>query len=456
MGTYFLAAVCSLVLAAGLVVLSARCLTAIQGETAVPRRRRNMAFLRKKYPVRPSPKQDWVGVVYCDISLRQTRDRHSNAAAFASYRYIQELLAAMVGASPEEGIANMDGKNFLVQAKMSDEEFIRNSQKFFADLQEYATRHGLVGLPQVHLGYYQGKSGQTSFDEAVRRARQACKCAAAEGQPWGIYDYGKTQSLQRSEQLAKTIRQAIREDWFLLEFQPFVDAATSKVVGGEVLSRMSQEGGPLIMPDRFLRAVDLADCHCEFDYYIFRKTCDWFSCHAHSRDLRYISCNFSRVTLADPAFVSTVISIADQHGLPHQKIALEITEEERVESGTELTENLAALRKAGFALFLDDFGVGYTSLADLRDHVVDIIKLDKSLLDHTDTERGRILYQNVVRLSKELGMKVLSEGVENEEELHLVRAMGCDLIQGYYYSRPLRAEDFSKLLRDAESAKLEA
>ena len=127
-----------------------------------------------------------------------------------------------------------------------------------------------------------------------------------------------------------------------------------------------------------------------------------------------------------------------------------------MESGTELTENLAALRKAGFALFLDDFGVGYTSLADLRDHVVDIIKLDKSLLDHTDTERGRILYQNVVRLSKELGMKVLSEGVENEEELHLVRAMGCDLIQGYYYSRPLRAEDFSKLLRDAESAKLEA
>lgn len=147
-----------------------------------------------------------------------------------------------------------------------------------------------------------------------------------------------------------------------------------------------------------------------------------------------------------------VVQIADQYHLPHSLIGIEITEEEKIRSDATAQKCLAALHEAGFLILLDDFGTGFTAFTDLQEYQIDQVKIDRDMLLQTKEEKGSILYNNLVRMAKELGYTVLCEGVETAEQLEQVRRSGADVVQGYYYYPPLAAEEFERLLGSAAIA----
>ena len=232
-----------------------------------------------------------------------------------------------------------------------------------------------------------------------------------------------------------------------MEFQPFIDARTERVIGGEALTRLNLPERSMVQPARFLRAIASIGLYSKFDYYVFGKCCAWAASQVEqNRQITYLSCNFSRHTISQADFPQNVIRIAGQYGVPHEILALEITEEEQeIESG-QVGRNLELLRQEGFVIFLDDFGCGFTSFGDLQHYAIDVVKVDKSILDNAETEKGCVIFRHVVKMASELGYTVLCEGVETQEQADMVKEAGCDIIQGSHYYRALPAGEFQKLL----------
>ena len=413
-------------------------------ERAVGRELSGIRTLRQAYYARVGGQV--TALVYIDISLHRMRNRHSAHQASEGYGFVRRYLLARIAAYPDGLIAHVDGKNFLILCSARSESVIEEVRRFSKSLDQYASSLGVVDLPEIAAGYYQVTGSAVSFDEAVYRVRQVCKQAAESGKGFCVYNYEELCLQEQREYLETQINQAIRENRFYLEFQPFVDLTSRRVIGGEVLARMREERGNTIMPSRFLQAVESMGSQWEFDCYVFEKCCAWLACQDRRANLRYISCNFSRVSISRPDFAQMVICTADKYALPHHLIGIEITEEERSQSASAARKCLSQLHEAGFRIFLDDFGRGYTTFSDFQEYQIDLVKVDRDLLLQSHEKRGGILYDSLIRMAKELGCAVLCEGIETEEQLERVRRSGADAVQGYYYYPPLPAEEFEKIL----------
>lgn len=411
----------------------------------------NYSFLSNMYALRRrfSDKRDtrpWA-VIYVGLSLHKLRNVHSQVEAENLYTYVKQRLLQKVHTNADEMIANYDGKNFLILTRRTEKSFQTAVDEFFEDFERHGAVNGIVHLPDVRFGYFSAKSNDVSFDNAVSRAKQAYKHAETAQLRGCVWDYELIRGEEDVEELERLINTAIDEDKFVMEFQPFVDIKTQTVIGGEVLTRLHLPNRSLVSPARFLRAIAGVGIYCKFDYYVFDKCCAWASFLVEQESqLKHLSCNFSRYTLSQPNFAQEIIRIADRHQVPHGILDIEITEEEQELASDVIRANLEQLRQAGFSIFLDDFGCGYTSFSDLQNYCVDVVKVDRSILQQASTEKGRIIFEEMVQMIKKLGCTVLSEGVETLEELEFVKRAGCDIVQGYYYYKALPAEEFRALL----------
>lgn len=248
-------------------------------------------------------------------------------------------------------------------------------------------------------------------------------------------------------ELAVRMAEFMEKDHFLLMIQPVVDLRTDTVCGGEVLSRLNHPERGMIFPDEFLPAIDSAGLYPQFDRYIFRKSCAWLSRSlAEGEGLAILSCNFSRKTLSEPNMATQLIQIADSFGLPHNRLAIEITEREKETNVEQFYSNLSQLKADGFRLFLDDYGSGVTSVKDLMQYPLDIVKIDRSILLAAETEQGKAAYRAVVAMAMELGDEVACEGIESLEQSRFAREAGCRYGQGFLFFRPVSTEQVFEIM----------
>ena len=254
-------------------------------------------------------------------------------------------------------------------------------------------------------------------------------------------------------QIENSIENNIENNRFFLEYQPTVLAATGEIVGAEVLSRLNSEQDGILTPGRFLSAVDSVGLGRKFDYYIFEKNCKWISNNAVQRGRYTYTVNFSRSTLCDPMFVSTLIGITKAYGLAPSMLAVEVLEDKEIggESKRQMKQNISALRRAGILILLDDFGNGYTSFDDLQSFEVDIVKIDKQIMHNTDTKTGLIIFHHIVSMAKEMGLRIVCEGIETKKQEQTAIEAGCDMLQGFYYYRPMSVQDLEQLLAEKQS-----
>jgi EAL domain-containing protein (putative c-di-GMP-specific phosphodiesterase class I) len=210
----------------------------------------------------------------------------------------------------------------------------------------------------------------------------------------------------------------------------------------------------VLNPGSFLSAVDSVGLNNKFDYYIFEKNCKWISNDKKQREVYKYTINFSRSTLCEPAFAEKILEIADKYGLKSSCLAVEILEDKNItgEAKKQMMNNLTALKEKGISILLDDFGSGYTTFGDLQNLDISIVKIDGAITQNATTENGYIILENIIRTAKNIGFKTLCEGVETKEQEEAAIRAGCDLLQGFYYYKPMPVTMLEKLFEKDEAA----
>ena len=232
---------------------------------------------------------------------------------------------------------------------------------------------------------------------------------------------------------------------FHLVYQPKTDQ-DGKVLGAEVLLRWTHSQLGAISPVVLIEISDEAGLSTEMGRWIFDRATDQLAAWRESGAVEDITFSINlnpRHLHDDPGFCEYVVSETDRKGIPHKLVELEITEHNAIHSGSEVPEILKTLKASGFELSIDDLGMGYSSLTYISDFGASVVKIDKSIADGVVyDEMLREIVRSVLHLAGQLGLKVLVEGVEDSEQVTLLNSLGVDIYQGYFFSKPLSADDF--------------
>jgi len=248
--------------------------------------------------------------------------------------------------------------------------------------------------------------------------------------------------------LETALQQAVPENQLMLYLQPRVDAFNGYLCGFEALLRWQHPVMGLVSPDRFIPLAEETNLIVDIGNWVANSTCEliarWMN---EGRSIQPISINVSAKQLKDRAFREALERSMKRYGISSSQIAIELTESSMIGDDKTTQEELRMLEGMGLKLMIDDFGTGYSSLSHLQKLNVDVLKIDKSFVQALSSQdQSEPLCQAMIQIGKTLGMAVVAEGVETEEQLIALQTMGCDEIQGFLVAAPLPVEEAEKLL----------
>lgn len=387
-------------------------------------------------------------MIYINISLENARSLYSDVKALKIFSDIKPILLKNFAESENCMIAYYDKKNFVAVSKTSTEIAEKAAEKCISEINQCLLGHNALNVVDIRLGCYSCASSKIGFDEAINRAKQACTMAENGNLNYAKWNSTDGKSLENKIKIENNIENEIDNNRFFLEYQPVVDAKTKKVIGAEVLSRLNSEDSGIVSPGKFISALGSVGLSGKFDYYIFEKNCKWISNNLPQRGKYSYTVNFSRKTLCDEEFAEKIADITNRYALKSSNLSVEVLENREITENEKrlIVTNLKKLRSQGFNVLLDDFGSGYTSFDDLQHFPIDIVKIDRTIIGNASTETGLVIFNNFVKTAKDLGLTIICEGIETEEQERIAADAGCDMLQGFYYYRPMSASALEELL----------
>lgn len=231
-----------------------------------------------------------------------------------------------------------------------------------------------------------------------------------------------------------------------IKLQPQIQLNSGELVGAEVLIRGEGMDGSVIYPELFVSEMEQRNQIAEIDLWVMEHTCRLLKTWKEKgKSKPRISVNLSRDTLNSAVNMAQMISLCRESGVDPESIILEITErctEEK--AGSRIIEHAESLHRAGFSLSLDDYGSGFSNLRALSEIEFSELKIDKSLIcDLTKNRRSRIVVGTIINMCREMGdVRCIAEGIESESQVHLLRELGCEYGQGYYFYKPMSVNEF--------------
>lgn len=253
---------------------------------------------------------------------------------------------------------------------------------------------------------------------------------------------------ERKKQIEAEMQTALEQGEFQIYLQPKVNMITDRVYGAEALSRWIHPVEGMRSPDTYVPVFEENGFIVSLDMFMFEEVCKlkqrWHREEAEFASIP-ISVNMSRLHLFRKEFVDELLRLTKQYDVDPSEIEIEITESVYLNDNTELIQAVDGLKDCKFYVSIDDFGSGYSALSMLKDIPADTIKIDKEFLQlSSNSERGKKVVKNVIMLCKDLKLNVMVEGVENEQQIEFLTAHGCEIAQGFYYSRPIPVEEFEE------------
>ncbi|MCR5208838.1 MAG: EAL domain-containing protein [Lachnospiraceae bacterium] len=257
------------------------------------------------------------------------------------------------------------------------------------------------------------------------------------------------ESLRNRAEIRDAVRRGCNSGAFKVYYQPIWSKKKGKVVSAEALVRLSDPILGMIYPDDFIDVAEESGLINELGKIVFENVCRFYSEKRPDRHgLKWIEINVSPYQLCDRDLTDTFLKLLREYNVPVSFINLELTETADSMSDGRMNETLKELRDLGFSFSMDDYGTGYSNLSSLVSGNYKLVKVDKSILWNADNKEGDDLLIKVMEILNSMNIETLQEGVETKEQLDKVTGLGCDLIQGYYFSKPVPEEEFVEYIKN--------
>ncbi len=379
-------------------------------------------------------------VLFVDIdNFKRVNDLFGHAAGDALLVALADQISATV--RPADTVARLGGDEFVVVCEDVDERTaVALGARVAAAVQEPVVAGGTRHQPSASVGIALGTAATTDADALLGHADAAAYRAKERG-PGRVEIFDEELRRRTLERLRteNELEGALERRELELVFQPIVSLVDGSVVAHEALLRWQRLGRRAIDPAEFIPVADESGLIIPIGSWVLEH-----ACHRAAAFLRaqgapgsWVSVNLSVRQIAEPDLVDTVTASLLASGLAPTSLSLEVTETVLLDVTPAMVSNLARLKELGVRLVLDDFGTGYSSLQHLKDFPIDMIKIDRTFV--ASLGRGRqdvAIVASVVSMAAALGLDVVAEGVETEEQAVLLREMGCPLAQGFYFGPP--------------------
>lgn len=305
----------------------------------------------------------------------------------------------------------------------------------------------------VCAGIYVIENVDITIDAMSDRANLASrKIKGRHSSAYFFYDDDLRNGLIEQSEIENDMNKALENKEFKVYVQPKYDLKTEKVSGGEALIRWQHPQKGFILPDRFIPIFENNGFVTKVDMFVVEEICkkqkQWIE-QGHLPQT--IAINQSRLHLYNSNYVNDLKAITEKYHIDPKLLELELTESAVFDNLDVFLDVTNRLRDFGYRLSIDDFGTGYSSLNMLKDIVVDTLKLDRGFFSDTiHVNRSIKITENIIKMAKDLNMKTVAEGVETKEQVEFLRKLDCNLVQGYYYAKPMPLDDFYQLLINEE------
>ncbi len=300
--------------------------------------------------------------------------------------------------------------------------------------------------------YYMDKTFNGDISTAIEKVNIAHHLAKETKSLLRVYSEEVLTTAVRTKEIENRMEEALENGEFLMVLQPELELHSGKLIAAEALARWKSPTG-FMQPDEFIPIFEENGFVLKLDMYMFEQACrflkQWFE---DGKSAIYISVNFSRKHLYSSDFIHNLTKKCKEYNVMPKNFGIEITETSMLNHDIDINSLISQLQDKGFKVLMDDFGSGYSSLGLLKNTPVDVLKLDKSFFSMTETnKRSMVVVNSVIQLAKGLGMMTVAEGVETLDHVRLLKQMDCDLIQGYYYAKPMPLEEFKEFYESDKS-----
>ena len=356
--------------------------------------------------------------------------------------------------TPEECFCRSTADNFILLLKYTDRKSFRaRIHSLATQLRRDCTVADSCLMIDVAFGVYEVKENIPFYimlDRAHLALENAKKMSFDKCQ---FYDEADRKRIVAEKQIENTMEAALDHGDFAVYLQPKCDFATGKMRGAEALVRWNRLSEGVIRPDDFIPIFEKNGFILRLDMFILESVARLLAAwKVKGLQPVPIAVNFSRLHLNDSRYIPQMLRLVDKYDVPHEMIEVELTESVIFNNLTRAQDVITQLHRQGFSVAMDDFGSGYSSLNVLKSLQFDSIKLDKEFLSgFEDNPHAHKVIEGAVAMIKSLGIQVVAEGVETREQADFLRQTGCDVAQGYFFSRPLPAAQFESLLQQAAS-----
>ena len=299
----------------------------------------------------------------------------------------------------------------------------------------------------VSAGLYQLRNDDKDFNMILLKCEQAYTYAYTHGLLYTWCTKEISFAYEGEKELYDHFDTAINNNEFVLYLHFFVDTVSDAIVGAEALSRWNHPQKGLIFPSKYIPLLEKENSVEKLDYYMLNKVCEFLQRRYREKKKDFfVSCNFSRSTFVDKAFADKCIAIIENYEFPREALILELTESAAIIDNDTMYENARKMKEYGTSIALDDFGSGSASFFDLEKYRFDGLKIDKNLVEELSTKEGQIILKGLVDIGHKLNMTVLAEGAETKEQVDKLAQINCDVIQGFYFYKPMPEYEAEKYI----------
>ena len=366
------------------------------------------------------------------------------------YHFSRDLETILDESELKIYLFSIGSSNWVMVIKdAEDDEALKNIIK---EIEQLTRKPFKLGEREFNIACSIGVSHSQGYDNNIQTLIKNADTARTSvlndgGNDHRFYHPEMTQVAEHLLTIENNLRRALENNEFELHYQPKLSKQGDQVLSAEALIRW-RNNGELIPPGVFIPVAEKTGLVTAIGDWVLYEACrQWIEWQQMGIEIPSVAVNISVQQFQSRLFVNTVNKVLTETGMPPHKLELEVTEEAASARPDQVVKVMGSLKALGVSLAIDDFGTGYSSLAYLKRFPIDVIKIDRAFISQLEiSAQDRAIAKLIIEMSHQLSFKVVAEGVENDEQFQILKNMSCDLLQGFYFSKPLNSADYLEFL----------